>query len=361
MLQSALHHHSADPKAWYYLGNYWYAAKQYHEAIDCWQRSIKLDAQFSTVLRNLAIACFNKLHDKKQCLQLLEKAFALDPQDSRLLLELDQLYRILNYSPAFRLEFLNKHRMVLEERDDLYLQLITLYNNTGDHDMACSLILNRNFHPWEGGEGKVIEQYLTCYLELAKTAIHEKRWKEAMALLEAASHYPVNLGEGKLYNAQVNAIDYLKGLIYHFTDDETRARQQFERATAGGGEPGMAIYYNDANPDQLFYQAMAWKQLGKDDHARSIFERLVAFGEEHLLDDVKIEYFAVSLPDLTVFDQDLSLRSQLHCHYLIALGALGLQQYEKANEHFREVFTWNLHHQGAIVHQKMTSMVQQPS
>jgi hypothetical protein len=50
----------------------------------------------------------------------------------------------------------------------------------------------------------------------------------------------------------------------------------------------------------------------------------VAYGTEHLEDHPTLDYFAVSLPDFLVFDEDLSRRNRVHCHYMTASGYLGL-------------------------------------
>ena len=47
---------------------------------------------------------------------------------------------------------------------------------------------------------------------------------------------------------------------------------------------------------------------------------------------MKIEYFAVSLPDFLIFDDDYTLKNRAHCYYLMALGNMGLGNKEKAAE-----------------------------
>ena len=66
-----------DAKAPYYLGNFWYAFRQYEDAIECWEISKSIDDQFPTVLRNLALAYYNKLENKDTAQEILEKAFAI--------------------------------------------------------------------------------------------------------------------------------------------------------------------------------------------------------------------------------------------------------------------------------------------
>lgn len=355
VLQLAMDLNPADAKAPYYLGNFWYDKRQYADAISCWERSVETDAAFPTVHRNLSLAYFNKLNQPEKALRSLEKAFMLDTTDARVLMELDQLYKRLNTPHAERLALLEKHIDLAEARDDLFLERITLCNQLGDYKKACKLILSRKFHPWEGGEGKAVGQYLICHTELAKEAIAAGNYEEALGLLEQAGNYPVNLGEGKLPGTPENDIYFLKGLTFGLCGDEEAATHYFKLATQGISEPVQAIFYNDPQPDKIFYQALAWMKLGNPQKAEELFTRLIDFGQKHIDDDVTIDYFAVSLPDLLVFDVDLVLRNKIHCLYLIALGRLGLGkdgalQLEGA---FNEVLQLDCNHQGAILHKNM--------
>ena len=48
-----------------------------------------------------------------------------------------------------------------------------------------------------------------------------------------------------------------------------------------------------------------------------------------------MDYFAVSLPDFLVFDEDLQRRNRIHCHYMMALGLLGLGEAGRSRTAFR--------------------------
>jgi tetratricopeptide (TPR) repeat protein len=87
---------------------------------------VALNEKFPTSHRNLALACFNKLHDHERALELLEKAFSLDPTDARILMELDQLYKRLNKKPEMRLVNLQKYPELVNDRDDLFLEQASL-------------------------------------------------------------------------------------------------------------------------------------------------------------------------------------------------------------------------------------------
>lgn len=352
-LQEAVKVNPFDAKAWYYMGNYWYGGRQHKEAITCWENSRELDKTFPTVYRNLALAYFNKQNNQDAAKISLENAFELDTTDARVLMELDQLYKKVGISTTNRLEFLEKHPEHFNFRDDLYLERITLYNLENRETQALDLIMRRTFHPWEGGEGKVTQQYLYCHIQLAKNAISTKDFELAIKHLKATSIYPHNLGEGKLYGTQENDISYWLGCAYEGIGDFVKAKSAWEVAAVGLSEPTNAMYYNDQQPDKIFYQGLALQKLGSTNEANSRFEKLIEYGESQLLIPFKMDYFAVSLPDLLIFEEDLQIKHELHCHYLMGLGYLGLRNFKKAKEEFENILEKDSYHQGSIVHLKM--------
>jgi tetratricopeptide (TPR) repeat protein len=350
VLQSAMEVNPTDARAPYYLGNFWYAHRRYAEAIECWEKARDLDPSFPTTHRNLGLAYFNKRHDRERARAAYERAFALNPDDARVLFELDQLEKRLNRSPQERLTRLEQHLALVERRDDLTLEYVTLLNRLGRHAEAYAALTKRKFHPWEGGEGKTTGQYVMSLVEQAKALIASGKWAEAVEPLERAFVYPHNLGEGKLLNAQENNLYYYFGLAYAGQGDAAKARACFEKASAGLSEPTSAMYYNDQPPDMIFYQGLARQRLGRDAEARQIFQKLVDYGQAHLDDDVTMDYFAVSLPAFLVFDEDLNQRNRIHCHYVMGLGQLGLGNVEAARQHFNQVLALDANHQGAMAH-----------
>jgi tetratricopeptide (TPR) repeat protein len=353
ILQLAFEINSTDAKAHYYLGNLFYDKRQFADAIKCWETSARLDDTFPTVHRNLGIAYFNKQNEAQKALNCYEKAFALDPNDARVLMELDQLYKRLNIVPEQRLKFLEDHLAVTEQRDDTYLERVSLYNFGGDYETALSLIEARKFHPWEGGEGKVSYQYLLSLVQLAKHFIKQKQYEKAIEYLERFQTYPHNLGEGKLYGAQENDIDYWLGCAYARLNKQETANEYFTKATKGLNEPSAAIFYNDQQPDKIFYQGLAHKKLGSNELANTIFNKLVAYGIEHAEDEVKLDYFAVSLPNLLIFDDNLDLRNRIHAYFIQGLGYLGLERTDEAIQMFTRVLEMDAAHSGSKVHLEM--------
>lgn len=359
ILQKAIELNPGDARARYYLGNLWYDKRQYAEAIACWEEAAGLDAFFPTVYRNLALAYYNKLGNKEAARGSLEKAFALDPTDARVLMELDQLYKSLGRPFAERLALLEGHLPLVDSRDDLYLERITLYNNLGHYEKVRQLLAVHRFHPWEGGEGKVVGQFLRSQVALARIALTKGDWRGAIELLEATREYPHNLGEGKLYGAQENDVHYWLGCGYAGLGKEAEALALFRKATVGISEPVQAIYYNDPQPDSILYQALAWLRLGEAEKASGIFGRFVEFGRQHLADKIRIDYFAVSLPDMLVFDQDIDQRNRVHCTYLIGLGYLGLGDETQGRHTLQQVLKMDPNHAGAALWLELAPVIRQ--
>lgn len=317
-------------KAGYYLGNLFYDKQQWEKSVALWEASVEADPQFPTAWRNLSLACYNKKKDPDRAKLAMEKAFALDTTDVRIFLELDQLYKKLGWTFEERLANYEKHQELIDRRDDLYIEYITLVNLSGNYEKAYDCIMRHNFHPWEGGEGKITTQYTLTLLGMARKALAQKRFEDAEKLLRDALVYPENLGEGKLEGTKDNHIYYYLGLALEGQGKNMEAKECFDKATVGTNEPAGAMYYNDQPADMILYQGLAYLKIGKQREAKARFYRLIDYGERHLDDQMKVEYFAVSLPDFLIFDEDYTAKNRAHCYYLMALGNIGLGNGEKA-------------------------------
>lgn len=352
-LQLAMELHPEGARAPYYLGNFWYNARQYREALECFERSAQLDDTFPTVFRNLALARFNKFGHQEQAVADMEKAFALDPTDARILMELNQLYKKVNKDVSFRFTMLERHPDLVEERDDLYLEQVQLHLLKKEYKTAYERIMDRKFHPWEGGEGKVSGAYIASLTGMAKEAIAEGRYREAIEFLGKTKVYPENLGEGKLQGAQENQVHYWLGCAYEGLGEQEKAREAWMMGSTGLSEPTAAWYYNDQQPDTIYYQGLSLLKLGDEQGAMSRFNKLIDYGEKHYFDQVRIDYFAVSLPDLQIWEEDLDCRNRIHCNYLMALGHQGKGNRAKAKEYFRKVLEEDPSHAGALEQEEL--------
>ncbi len=362
VLQRAVSMNPRSAKASYYLGCLYYDKRQYDLAKRYWELSAESDPSFPTVWRNLALYYYNKGKNRDKALAYMERTFHLDETDSRILMELDQLYKATGKPHTERLTLLQKYPALIKERDDLVLEEITLLNLTGRYEEAMHRLDSHIFHPWEGGEGKVPAQYQFARVELAKremqsigTSVDTVKIERAIRLLEECLTYPNHLGEGKLINAQENDFYYLMGCAYEILGETEQAQSCWTKATAGPTEPAAAMYYNDAKPDKIFYAGLAYKKLSliapsqeESDtlqaRANGLFYKLISYGEKHIFDTVKMDYFAVSLPDLLIWEGDLQEANTIHCKLMMALGYWGIGKEAKALHYLDEVESMNPNH-----------------
>lgn len=334
-------------KSFYYLGNLYYDKRQFELSKNLWETSVLLDDTYPTVLRNLALAYYNESNEPQKALQALEKAFSIDTSDVRVFLELDQLHKKMGSTVKERLAFYEAYPDTFTKRDDVYVEYITLLNYMGEYQKAYELIMRRKFHPWEGGEGKVTTQYKVSIVQLAKEALHKKEYQHAVELLEKALCYPENLGEGRLEGTKENHIYYYLGCANEALNHMEKAKKYYKIATIGTDEPAGMMYYNDQPADMIMYQGLAFVKLGKKAEANARFYRLIDYGERHIFDEMKMDYFAVSFPDFLIFKENFTKKNEAHCYYLMGLGKLGLGDTEDAKNYFEKALECDSSHQNA--------------
>jgi tetratricopeptide (TPR) repeat protein len=285
-----------------------------------------------------------------EALHEMESAFRLDPADARILMELDQLKKKMNAEPQVRLQFLEMFPGLVVSRDDLYLEYVSLQNQIGNHEKALNLLMNHKFHPWEGGEGKVTGQYIISHISLAKQQLIQGNYHESLTHLESAEHYPENLGEGKLIGNLDNEINYWKGNIAFVLGNSDLANGFYDKAIQGDTQPANAIFYNDQKPDVIFYQGLALRKLGRSTEAHDRFQTLLEYAEKHENDPIIPDYFAVSLPDMQIWEENLDIINNRNCMYLKSLALIGIGEFEEARKELSVLLQADFNHQGAISH-----------
>ena len=116
------------------------------------------------------------------------------------------------------------------------------------------------------------------------------------------------------------------------------------------------MYYNDAKPDKIFYQGLALLKLGRVGEAHGRFYKLVNYGKNHLFENVVMDYFAVSLPDLQIWEGDLNLSNKIHCKYMLALGFYGLGDKRHAERYLAEASLLDKNHLGILSFQTLIDL-----
>ena len=138
--------------------------------------------------------------------------------------------------------------------------------------------------------------------------------------------YPRNLGEGKHLLTLERDLDYFSGVAAQQTGALEKARGYWTVAASPLVEPGPHTYF----------QALALRALGDEEASCAALKRLGRFAEERAQETPKIDYFATSLPNLLLFDDDLEKRNRIESTVLAALANHGLGASEKAVELLRQ-------------------------
>jgi len=346
LLQQAIRENPADARAHFYLGNLLYDRKRHQEAIEHWQEAARLEPELATVWRNLGIACFNILHDAARAHAAFAQARRLAPSDARLLYEHDQLARRTGTPPAERLAELQAHPHLVALRDDLSVELATLLNNAGRPAEALDLLQHRIFQPWEGGEGMALAQFVRAQILLGKQALDHDHPTQALACFEAAFHPPRNLRETHHPLANTSLIDYWTGVACAQLGQPQRATEHWQRAAERVGDfQQMKV---QAISEMTYWSAQVLRRLGREQQAVLLLEQIASYAAELEASTPSIDYFATSLPDLLLFEEDLKSRQNIQALFLKAQSAFGLGNTELSASWLAQLLALDNAHSGAL-------------
>jgi tetratricopeptide (TPR) repeat protein len=229
---------------------------------------------------------------------------------------------------------LEEHPHLVQQRDDLVVELIALFNQTHQSERALQVLSSRRFHPWEGGEGLVSNQYVAAHVLLGRELLEAGSSEKALAHFQLARTYPANLGEGKHLLALETHLDYFSGVALQNLHRAEEATQSWRKAAES----------STGYTKMTFYKALAIRSLGRDAEAATLLKELLDFGLRQKDAMVKIDYFATSLPNFLLFDDDLQKRNRIENLYLMGLARVGLGQVEQSAANFREVLALDANH-----------------
>lgn len=309
-----------DGNAFYGLGNLFYDRKRHEDAIHAWEQV----EPFASVKRNLGIAYWNVRSDGPAAKAAYESAIALDPEDARIFTEYDQLREKLGDSAEARLATLLDNMDLVLSRDDCSVSLAALYNETGQPGKALELLLSKRFHPWEGGEGKVLKQYTQAHLALGQRALEVSDGERALEHFEVAMQPPQNLGEAyHLLQAKAD-VYYWKGRAYQAMGLAKEAKLSFVLSAEEEGDfEAMAV---TEFSELSYFKGLSLIELGQLEKAEALFVGMKRYAECKLMEPSRIDYFATSLPLLLVFEEDLEESKNKQMKQLIKLADKGIER-----------------------------------
>jgi tetratricopeptide (TPR) repeat protein len=345
ILERVLEHDPHQALANYLLGNLLYDRRRYGEAINRWESAAALQPAWATVWRNLGIAYFNVRRDSPAALAAFDRAFELDISDSRVLYERDQLWKRTGKTPELRMRELLAYSDLVKQRDDLSLELATLYNQIGQPHKALDLLRTRHFQPWEGGEGLVLEQYVRSQLLIGREAFEEGNARLALDHFLAALTAPTNLSEARHLLANQSDVYFWIGRAYEALDDSSAAESWYLRAVRHKGD-FQQMSVRDIS-GMSYWSAAAMGHLGLHDDATLLFEQILSYAHTLAQTAPGIDYFATSLPTMLLFEDDLDTRNRIEAAFLQAQALFGLGNAREAEALLARILKEDGNHTGA--------------
>jgi hypothetical protein len=248
--------------------------------------------------RNLALALVAVESDDAAADAALARALELRA-DARLVFERDVLAARRRLDSTARLELLERHGSLLGERDDLAVRYAELLLDAERVDEAWSLLTTRRFRPFEGGEGRVIAAFDRAACMRAEMLI-DTNPHAAAAVLESGLEPPRTLGEGRHPAERPVRRWVLLGRARAAADDAAGAEQAWRAAVA---PTPLAVAPRSAD-ESTYWEGIARLHLGDTAGASAAWDALDARAASLREARDVVDYFATSVPELTLFDAD---------------------------------------------------------
>ncbi len=329
VLDAAIRRNPGDARAYYYLGNLLYD-KQPEKAITAWEKSRDLDGAFATVHRNLGWAYYRSQNDIAKAIKSYEKSIECNSRDARVLAELDMLYEIGGRQPERRLALLEKDVETVKQRDDSYLQFISVLVLMGRYDEAIEHLKTNHFNAWEGS-GRIRDVYVDAHLLRSRRKFDAGNYNAALEDMLAANETPDNIEIGRLEeDKHLSRINYSIGAAYEAMSDSDKAQHHYKLAAEHEGAGRW--------PQTRWFRALALQKTDQADDARQIFDELIETGQKELSGDARMDFFA------KFGEKETGEMRLAQAHFTLGLGYQGKRRYENAKTEFQKAVELNPNH-----------------
>lgn len=330
VLELAMKVNPDDPRAPYYLGNLLFE-KQPERAITNWELSKKLDDSYSMVFRNLGIGHYRTFNDIPGTIKNYERAIKLNPDDQRLLFELDLIYAAGRVEPEKRLNMLQDHHEVITNNNvsDALSREVMLLVQLKKYDEALNVINNNYFKQWEG-ISKAYNSYVDAHLLKGLEHFNERRYDLALSHYAEALKFPANMMVAEPYRGgRLCEVYYHMGTAYERLKESDKTLESFENSVDRRQLARLS--------DSHYYRAKALQKLGKEDEAQEIFNGLIDLGRRQL-ESPDVDFFAKFGEQRTRDDM------KADAYYLLGLGYLGKGMTSDAKRELEAAVRLNINH-----------------
>lgn len=321
VLKYAIDNDSSAANACYYLGSLYYDRFRYEDAAKVWEEGIKRNSTHGKIWRNLSLYYFDKAGNAEKAKECLENALKYK-NDPRLLLEYEQLIKNMNYTPEQRLEVYEKYPDLLAERDDCYLDKLTLVSQLGRFEEAIELARVKRFHIYEGGEGKLTKQHAWMHVLYGKELMESDDFAKSEQIYFNGVNMPKSYGEAKTFFNQEAHIFYYLGVLYEKQGETSKAQKAFEEA---------AIYKAAVSEISLF-RALALKKLGNEQEANTVLDEMLSVAENFIVNKDLRTYYGVGSPSPMPFEYDIEKNNLTDGYILKAFALLGYDKKAEAEK-----------------------------
>ncbi len=326
VLEFAIENCSKTANAEYYLGCLYYDRFRYDDAADSWRASVTKNPAHGKSWRNLSLYYFDKLGDGEQAKFCMERALEFKGDDPRLLLEYQQLLKNMNYSIEDRLEVYEKYPELLAERDDCYLDKLTLLSQQGKYEEAINMAAVKRFHIYEGGEGKLTKQHAWMHVLYGKELTEAGDISKAEEIFMRGINMPKSYGEAKTFFNQEAHIYYYLGKLYESRGMAEDARRSYSEA---------AVYKAAVSEISLF-RALALFELGECSEAEAVLSEMLESAESSIKNCDMRSYYGVGSPSPMPFELDVKKLNLINGYTLKAFALYGKRDYLGAELAIRE-------------------------
>lgn len=340
VLKYAMSIYPESDNAPYYLGCLYYDKFDYETAIGMWERAIEQNPAHEKAFRNLALAYFDKRGDFLSAKVCMEKALENKPDDSRLLLEYQQLLKNMNDTPEHRMAVYDKYYDLMLHRDDCYLDRITLLCMTGEYKKAIEMARNRHFHIYEGGEGKLTKLHAWMHVLYANQLAAEGKTEEAVRIYEDGINMPKSYGEAKTFFNQ-------EAHIYYYLGKLTGKKKYFEEASV----------YKAAVSELSLFRALALRKLLRFSEAKSVLDEMLAAAENQIKNNDLRTYYGVGSPSPMPFELDIVKTNLVNGYVLKAYALLGYGKFNEADAWIKKAQQLDTYDFRIVVYQNIVDTV----
>ena len=326
VLQHAIDSGAPSANACYYLGCLYYDRFRYDDAAECFLNCVRQQPEHGKAWRNLSLYYFDKAGKSAQALDAMEKALRYRPEDPRLLLEYQQLLKNTNAPIEQRLAVYDRYPELLKERDDCYLDKLTLLSQQGRYAEAIQMAAVKHFHIYEGGEGKLTKLHAWMHVLHGNELARKGATAEAEQVYLNGIEMPKSYGEAKTFFNQEAHIYYYLAKLQEQTGKTEQAKQAYVKAAE----------YKAAVSEISLFRALALRQLEDHETAQAVLQEMLDKAEQQIRDCDLRSYYGVGSPSPMPFEQDIVRQNLLQGYCLKAFALHGMGQFEAAEACIRK-------------------------